>query len=338
MSTTAQRKDISDPQVINEFAAVVGDPLHLDYLYLLTVADIRATNPTLWNSWKDALLAELYLTTRRALRRGLQKPIDQAERILETTLGARRELEHLGLDSGSIELLWQQLEEEYFLRHSIDEIVWQTRAILESSPQSLPLVLMRSRRERGGSEIFVYAQDRDHLFAVTTSALDQQGLNIMDARIVPTRDGYTMDTYRVVDETGEAIRDPYRVDEIVGTLKERLALPYSPGPQANRRTPRYLKLFHTPTEINFSIDERKSRTVMELITADRPGLLARVGHVLLAHGVRVKNAKIATLGARAEDVFFITDKQNQPLRDAEQQELLRRDIIASLAEGTERAH
>jgi [protein-PII] uridylyltransferase len=331
MSTTAQRKDIYDPQVIHAFAETVGDPLHLDYLYLLTVADIRATNPTLWNGWKDALLAELFLSTRRALRRGLQKPIDQSERIREMQLHAHERLERQAVNLALVEKFWRRLDEEYFLRHSADEIAWQTQAIL-GNDRELPLVLMRSHARQGGTEIFLYAEDREHLFAVTTSALDQLGLNITDARIVPTRDGYTLDTYRVVDESGEAIHDPEIIQEVLSVLKGRLASPYQPGPLTNRRTPRRLKLFTLPTELNFSRDERNHCTVMEVIAADRPGLLARVGQALVEHGVRVKNAKIATLGARAEDVFYITDRNGQPLNDESQQAALRQDIIRYLDE------
>jgi [protein-PII] uridylyltransferase len=332
MSTTAQRKDVYDPQVIHAFAATVGDPLHLDYLYLLTVADIRATNPTLWNSWKDALLAELFLSTRRALRRGLQKPIDQAERIMETLLNARGQLERQAINPAWVEEFWQRLDEEYFLRHSADEIAWQTQAILNNDRRELPLVLVRSHAQRGGTEIFIYAEDQEHLFAVTTSALDYLGLNVSDARIVPTRDGYTLDTYRVVDESGKAIHDPYLIQEILSILKQRLPWPYKPGPLTQRRTPRRLKLFPIATEINFSQGGRNHCTVMEVIAADRPGLLARIGHALMEHGLRVKNAKIATLGARAEDVFYITTREGQPLTDEVRQAALREDIVKYLNE------
>ena len=81
LSLTAQKKDLNDPRVVNEFARTVGDQTHLDYLYVLTVADVRGTNPKIWNSWKDTLFWELYQSTRRALRRGVSNPIDKEELI-----------------------------------------------------------------------------------------------------------------------------------------------------------------------------------------------------------------------------------------------------------------
>src|SRR5690606_12599975 len=145
MSITAQRRDISDPEVVNEFASKVGDVIHLDYLYLLTVADIRATNPNLWNSWKDALLLELYTATKRALIHGLEKPVDAEVRIHEIQHQARSLLAAQGVDASTIDAVWQNCGDDYFLRYAPDEIAWHTEAIARATPDDLPLVLVRQQ-------------------------------------------------------------------------------------------------------------------------------------------------------------------------------------------------
>ncbi|VFT46055.1 PII uridylyl-transferase [Pseudomonas aeruginosa] len=129
MSTTAQRKDLSDPQVIFDFAKLVGDQTHLDYLYVLTVADINATNPTLWNSWRASLLRQLYTETKRALRRGLENPVDREEQIRQTQTAALDQLVRNGIDQDDAEQLWSQLGDDYFLRHTAGDVAWHTEAI-----------------------------------------------------------------------------------------------------------------------------------------------------------------------------------------------------------------
>jgi len=326
MSMTAQRKDISDPEVIRSFAEIVGDQTHLDYLYLLTIADIRGTNPSLWNNWRDALLTELYRSTKQALRRGLENPIDKAELIKETQLAALKIINN-NLPRDEIESLWKELDDEYFMRHSADEIAWHTQAILSSKPIDLPLIVLREETERGGTEIFVYTRDQDYLFAMITMSLDQLGLDIHDARIITSRHGYTLDTFIVLDESGNAVRNAYRAQEIISTLKDQLKQQRFDSIRVSRRIARQLKHFPIPTQVNFSADRHNRYTIAELITADRPGLLARVGRALVKCGVRVQNAKIATIGERVEDVFFITDNNNKPLTIESQFTALRDTII-----------
>jgi [protein-PII] uridylyltransferase len=316
MSMTAQRRDITDPVVISDFARRVGDESHLRYLYLLTVSDIRGTNPSLWNAWKEALLRELYESTRRALRRGLENPIDKDQRVREIKQAARARLDASGLPWARIARLWGPIPDDYFLRHTPEEIAWQTRAIDGVAPADLPLVRIHRDAERGTTCIFVYAPNKAQLFADTTAILDRLGLNILDARIISTEDGCSFNTYLVLEESGDAIPDDFRVVEIQRSLEEGLSADALTPAMPTRRAPRRLKCFKTPTSVEFVHDEHNNRTIMELITADRPGLLSRVGRAFAECGVRVSNAKIATIGERAEDVFFVTDADQRPLTDA----------------------
>lgn len=315
MSTTAQHRDIGDPEVIYAFAKSMGEQVRLDYLYLLTVADIRATNPRLWNNWKDALLKELYLATRQALNRGLENPIERRERIAETRQAALALLSDT--DSTAVERFWDRLDEDdYFLRHSPDEIAWQTRQVLSArNEDNLPLVVMREQTARGGTEILIYARDNDHLFALATGALDQLGLNILSARIATTDDGHTLHTYIVLDEDGAPLTHRLRIEETINIIRQRIASADPRAPRVTRRPARQLRHFLIPTEVVFSSDMRRRYTIVQLVTVDRPGLLARVGRAFVECGLRILHARIATFGERVEDVFFVTDQNDLPIDD-----------------------
>lgn len=318
MSMTAQKKDVSDPDVINEFAQKVGDTTHLDYLYALTVADICATNPNLWNSWRASLLRQLYTQTKRALRRGLGNPIDKQEWIAETRAAAMDILENENVSDTDANRVWDHLGDDYFLRETAQDIAWHTKAILQHPENNGPLVLVRqnnSEQFQGATQIFVYTQDLPNLFAASVAELDQLHLTVMDARIITASSRYSLDTYIVLDENGEPLNDAQRLEHIRDTLVRTLSNPDRFPEIVQRRMPRQLKHFDVKTQVTISNDIANQRTIVEVITLDRPGLLARIGRLFMEAGVELHNARIATLGERAEDVFFITDKQHHPISD-----------------------
>jgi [protein-PII] uridylyltransferase len=315
MSMTAQRKDISDPEVINAFARTVGSQQRLNHLYLLTIADIRGTNPELWTSWKHSLLLELYHASTRALRRGLHNPLLEEEIIAEVKRNALNILAQKGQERAACDRLWQIFNGDYFLRHTADEVSAHTQAILAADPEPEPLVVIRQRSSRGGTEIFVYAPARNYIFARITAVLAGLGLNIQDARIITAANDYTLDTFMVLDEDGRAVQDDYRVAEIRATVARVLEHPDAPLSGVSRRLSRRKRHFDVPTEIHFDNAGKRGTTQMELITCDHPGLLSQVGQAFMDSGVLVHNARIATIGARAEDIFYITDLGHRPITD-----------------------
>ena len=313
MSITAQRRDLSDPEVIHEFARTVSSLAHLDRLYLLTVADIRATNPTLWNSWKDGLLRELYQKTAQALRRGLDNPIDKHERILEVQEQARGLLADAGMEPVEIERVWADLGDAYFLRHNADEIAWHTRALAEHGERSDPLIRLRRETQRGSTEIFIACPDHAYRFALITSVLDRLGLSVVDARVLTSRTGRALDTFLVLEASGEPITDDYRVDEIRRALESALARPdHLPAPTI-RRTPRRMRHFAIPLRVEAEAQPGSNLTAIEVTAGDRPGLLSRIARAMLEADVRVHNARIATVGERVDDVFFVTAGDSEAL-------------------------
>jgi [protein-PII] uridylyltransferase len=306
LSITSQKKDISDPDIIHDFARRVGDQAHLDYLYVLTVADVRGTNPKLWNAWKARLFEEFYERTKRALRRGLETPVDQDELIRETQEAARAKIP--ALPPEQIAQVWSQWTEAYFLRYTPEEIAWQTALLADRRPDDdSPLVAVRQLAERGGTAVLTYTRRLAHSFARTTAVLDQMGLNVVDARLITSANGFTLETYVVLEDNGAVIADSARIREIERGLARALQQAQDAPLTVTRRAPRQVRMFSTPTNVNFSLDTRNHRTILELIAADRPGLLSEVGKVFKAEAVDINGAKIMTVGERAEDVFYITD-------------------------------
>jgi [protein-PII] uridylyltransferase len=330
MSMTAQRKDISDPEVVSEFAKLVGDRERLDFIYLLTVSDIRATSPSLWNSWKDSLLAELYHATKRTLRHGLNNPIDQEVFVSNTRRKSANILDNNRLDAKEMEHQWDRLGNDYFLRYSADEVAWHTQEIINHGDNKESLILIRGETHRGGTEIFVYTKDANYIFATITAIIEKLGLDVIDARIITTNDGYALDTFLVLDRDGKTITAPAQQKEISDALKNHLNHPEELSNQIPNLT-RQLKHFPIETRVIFRDDTNNNRTEMEVIAGDRPGLLARISKGLIECEILLQNAKIATFGERAEDIFFITDGNNQPL-NKEAQTCLKETVVRLLDE------
>ncbi|MFW1676655.1 [protein-PII] uridylyltransferase [Pontibacter sp. JAM-7] len=336
MSMTAQRKDISDPDVIHTFATQVRDVLHLDYLYVLTIADINATNESLWNSWRATLMRKLYTDTKRALRRGLENPVNKEDRIEQIQDEALFLLKRLGINSENVKDFWDTIGDDYFLRETAQSISEHTQAILEHTATDLPLVMIRHTSHRlyeGATEIFIYSRDIQNLFAATVSTMDQLHLNIQDARIIVTDNGHALNTYTVLsDDNTPLSENPDQLNEIKQRLIDELDDPEDYPDIIQRRVPRQMKLFATPTKVYLSNDPVSQQTVIEVNTPDRPGLLARIGMIFSTHNLSVRKARISSVGERVEDFFFVTDADDLPIADPMLCQALQREICQQLDE------
>lgn len=334
MSLTSQKKDVSDPDVIHEFACKVGDQIRLDYLHALTVADICATNPRLWNGWRGALLRQLYMETRRALRRGLENPGNREDWIEETKERALALLSNRDIQASAATELWDHLGEDYFLRETYGDVTRHTEAIIKHSDANEPLVLIGKTDDRnyhGAAEVFIYTKDAPNLFAATVAAVNQLNLTIADAKIITSTTGFSLDTYIILEENGSHIGDdPSRVGQIERKLRKALKDPSKYPDIVQKRMPRALKHFNIPTEIVISNDIEHEHTVLEMVALDRPGLLAEVGCIFLENNVLIQNARIATLGERVEDVFYITDTNGDMIHDPDLCERLKNSIKEKL--------
>ncbi|WP_282166887.1 bifunctional uridylyltransferase/uridylyl-removing protein GlnD [Shewanella japonica] len=319
MSVTAQRRDISDPDVVATFADRVQDAVHLSYLYCLTVADICATNHKAWNNWKGSLLRDLYFSTQRVLSRGKEKPIDVADRVLEIQQKAQKELLRRGLKQKSINELWLRFKDDYFLRHQPNQVSWHTEALLKHDKQK-PLVLISKHTTRGGSELFVYAKDKPKLFATVMTVLDNKNINVHDANVMTSNDDYALDTFVILEQDGEPITQLSRIQSIKKSLEKALAS-QKPKPPKFRKMARIMKPFNVRTQVSFLPGAKHDTSMMELIALDSPGLLAKVGDVLYRCDTTLLSAKITTIGERAEDFFILQTSDGQALNEEQQTQL-----------------
>ncbi len=329
MSVTAQRRDISDPDVIAEFTTIVHEEEYLDYLICLTVADICATNPDLWNSWKRTLLADLYYSTQRALRRGLERPVDVRERIRHVQQMALAQLRKEGFSSRDVEVLWQRFKADYFLRHTHIQIAWHGEHLLRIENPDKPLVLISDKSPRGGTELCVYCKDQPALFATVVNELDRKNLNVHDAQIITSKDGYALDTFIILDHQGEeleGVRQTSIINEITQVLERGKATEIR-----HRRAPHKLQHFTVKTQVDFLPTKSKKRTLMEFVALDTPGLLAKVAATFTELDINLHGAKITTLGERAEDLFILTSQDGGRLNE-EQENRLREHLIKHVSE------
>ncbi len=323
MSITGQKQDIADPVVINRFAERVADRERLDYLYLLTCADIAGTSPKLWNTWKDRLFADLYAATRFALRRGLEHPVHAAERIAETRAEALALLHVEEFDAAAIEQVWQHFPDEVFLRYRASQIAWLTAAIIAHADTEDSLIAVRTLDSSGLLEVFMRARDRDGLFAAAVATLDRIGLGILEARALGTRDGRVFDSFQVLPTQAE--RAP-TVEHVVQSLRNALRNPEAVRP-TRRALPSKLRHFNIAPRVEFSAAGTLTRVT--LVAGDRPGLLASVAQVFRVQRLRVHDARIATFGERVEDFFVISDANDRALDETTQQ-VLRDALIARI--------
>ncbi|WP_372527951.1 [protein-PII] uridylyltransferase [Piscinibacter sp.] len=301
MSRIAQKEDLSDPDVIESFAKLVGTEPRLTALYLLTVADIRGTSPKVWNAWKGKLLEDLYRLTLRAL--GGARPNMDAE-IEARKQEARHTLNLYSLLPGTEAALWKTLEISYFARHDAGDIAWHARSLYRFVETQVPVVRARLSSLGEGLQVVVYSPDRPDLFARICGYFDGAGFNILDAKVHTTKAGYALDTFQIISPT---LEHHYR--DVISLVETQLAQALSatgPLPEPSRgRISRRVKSFPITPRVTLRPDERAQRWLLGVSTSDRSGLLYAIARVLARHHINLQLAKITTLGERVEDTFLI---------------------------------
>ncbi len=334
MSSIAQREDIQDPNVVSEFARLVGDQTRLDYLYVLTVADINGTNPTLWNSWRASLLSNLYRFTKRELSKDLGETVGKKDLIKDHQKAALALLEEAGYERKQVKQIWNNPDNDYFLRELPESIAWQTQAIASHKSNTEPLIVIKSNiknRNEGATQVFIYTQNSDFLFANIVAALDRLNLNIQDARIYKTDSDYSMTTFMVLETNGMPIdKNPQRMEEINQTLKRYVSAEEAIKPSSKHQLSRKQRQFTRSTNTTLRNLENQPYSVLEVLCPDRPGLLAKVASIFVEMGIRLHNAKITTLGENVEDVFIISDQNNEAINVPTVREKLQEAICKQL--------
>lgn len=319
MSTISQKEDTSDPDVIYKFANNVSNVMRLELLYLLTVADINATNPSLWTDWKGSLMHNLYFETKRVLQTGFDALSDKQTWVKSAKTAVLEKLKNQDISESASQFILEGVGDELFLRERSDDIVTFIKAILKNKSSDEPVILVRDVGVEVpiATQIFVYARNPQRIFSVIAAVLDKLQLSIQDARLQTSDDGHAFDVFYVLNDLGETIgRDNVLCNTIINSLKAGIKNSDSVDMNIQRRTPRMLKHFALKTKVSIQNHADSNTTALEVVTPDRPGLLAHLASIFLRFGIILNNAKIATLGERVEDVFYVTDDRQNPLTNA----------------------
>jgi [protein-PII] uridylyltransferase len=323
MSQVAQKQDLSDIDVIRDFAKVVKDERHLTALYLLTVADIRGTSPKVWNAWKGKLLEDLYRMTLRVL--GGETPSADHE-LKNRQDEALKTLRLYGMSETVHEQLWKQLDIAYFLRHDASDIAWQTRTLFNKIDSPIPVVKCRLAPIGEGLQVVVYIKDQPDLFARICSYFDRKNFSILDAKIHTTKHGYALDTFLVTEPMfANNYRDIITLieHELVELLQSQEPLP----PPSKGRLSRLSRTFPITPTVDLRPDERGQYYLLSITANDRTGLLYSVANVLTKYRINLHTAKIMTLGERVEDVFIV---DGSSLNNARSQIQMETDLLEAL--------
>ena len=319
MSVTSQKEDLSDPEIISIFAKKVKTKEYLDYLYCLTVADVSATNPSLWNSWNSSLLSELY---NKALKYVESKDsvilsLKENKSIALKVLSNNKKIKVTEVRNS-----WKNFYSDYFESFNSGDLAQHAKYL--SKLNSKTLVKLIEKSPDSLSTIMIYTKDRANVFATIVGILDSENINFLDARLFGMKNGYCLDFITISNKYGDALLKGSKIANSLQTrLKEALDQDVLSPKIVQRRQPRRLKHFNTDTVINYKHDMTHRWTEIDIKTSDRPGLLAAICQVFLDHGALIKKARIATYGERAEDRFCISSKENTPyLKKKELQNLI----------------
>ncbi|WP_426168809.1 [protein-PII] uridylyltransferase [Sandarakinorhabdus sp. DWP1-3-1] len=306
MSATAFKRDLADFKTILDFAETVASPERLRLLLLLTVVDIRAVGPGVWNNWKGQLLRDLYESAEEVLRLG-HKQKGRSERIAAKQAGLATAQ---GWDAARFDRYAKRFPDSYWIAETPEVLAINAAMIDAADAENCPLSITTIPDAASGTTLVsIYAADHPGLFYRIAGAISLGGANILDARIHTTRDGQAIDNFVIADPLGQPFAEPAQLARLrrsiedVLTGKIRLADRLAARPLARRRA----EVFKV--EPNVLVDNKASNryTVLEVNAADRPALLYSLTNALFQSRVTIHSAHIATYGERATDTFYLTD-------------------------------
>ena len=300
MSSISQRKDIYDPATIKDFANICGNIERLNYLYLLTINDIRATNPTIWNGWKHGLLRSLFFNTRSKLNK---EPELSFKKIAQDRIKSIvRDLGHG--DKNIISDLWKNISENYFGRFSSSQLEWQAQSIIKVQADDDVIALRQNFESL--IEIFIKVKNMNGLFLRLVEIFDSLGVEIIDADIATTKDKkIALNTfvasykYKSIKLTQNDIKDlSSKIHAIFDGTKIIKRIVHNKNGNSH---------FKNPTKITESVDVENKRNILTIETINSSGLLVKIAEIFKNYEASIHSAKITTLGEKVEDTFFIED-------------------------------
>lgn len=306
MSITSQKEDLTNPKVINSFTEIVDKEEKLNYLYCLTVSDISATNPDLWNFWNESLLNDLYFKAQNTIssKEEFTKLSKAGVEKLLISIPKNQQIRAKGL--------WKNFYPSYFESHSPELIIDHCLIISKRKTDSVAKFLAKNNSFKTDS-LMVYTKDRINVLGTIVGELDSQNINVLDARLYGTKDGYCLDHIIVSDQKGNPLKmgkDKIKYIElnIINSLEKEKLIPKL----VKKKMPRHFLTLKRDTQIEISHDMINRWTQLDIKTADRPGLLSSICNVFAQHNAFIKKARISTYGERAEDRFCISSLEETP--------------------------
>ena len=312
-SKTAQHYDLSDVGVIADFSAFVGDQERLIYLFLLTVADVTAVGPGVWTDWKGTLFAQLFRATEAYLRTGQVLPADQAERLQsrrDSALGLSQPAER-----EAIATALAAVSNSLALHLPPARLLELCRLLLRDTGAHLEV-----NESLGYTRVLAWGHDRPKLFSHLTATLANANTKALTAHAYGLRDGRVLDEFHITDANNIAVSE----QEQLARLRRRLeaVLEGEEPPPIKRPTKPDVLMKALPVQVRRLAAAAMSVTAIEVVAADRKGLLASLAAAIAEAGVDLRGANISTFGEKAVDVFFVADGAGRTLDDAHTERLI----------------
>jgi len=341
MSLIAERRDIDDPAQIENFAEKVETVEKLKMLYLLSYGDINAVAPGIWNEWRGTLFYELYRRTLRILES--DEAVSRKKRLddigSQVCLEARAAVSRV--DAACILEYLDKMPERYRLGISPQDIlrhIEMSKKLNEDTPFVLEVT---HRRRLGNTLLIMVCRDRLGLFGVIAATFASFHIKILDAKAFTDTNGLVVDTFVVVDSEGKAVTDEKLWEGIRSCLVD-LSNGKMDAEKINAKNnrvkhPRQRSYFEIPTLVEYDLTASEDDTVIEVITADRHGLLSKIAGRLADEGVSISRAKIVTEGLRAVDVFYVTDSEFRKIEDKDRLRELCEMLTLELTENSEKS-
>ena len=330
MSDTAQRRDLSDPKTVRDFVNAVQTPEMLRLLLILTVADIRAVGPGVWNGWKGQLLRELYYESEALMTGGDAAPA-RAARIADARAALGERL--ADLPNAAREHALARHNDNYWLVFDAAAHERHARLAVKADAVGEPLALTaESNAFRSVTEIVIYTRDRPGLFSLLAGAMSMSGASIVDAKVFTTIDGYALDVFSVQNAEGGPFGDAARIRRLKATILETLAGDVVPEDLLARRRPRRrAAAFRVRARAQFDNDASMTATVVEVEGLDRPGLLYDVTRALFECRLSISSAIVSTYGERAMDVFYVRDAFGHKVTHPERLDMVEHQLLKALS-------
>jgi len=329
MSDTAQKRDIADPKTVRDFVQAVQSPEMLRLLLVLTVADIRAVGPGVWNGWKGQLLRELYYEAEAVMSGGDASPA-RAARIQAAKASLAERLADLPQDARERALArhydgyWLAFDNATHERHA--------RIVAEADAKG-ELLAISAENDMFGSvtDVVLYTPDHPGLFSKLAAAIAVSGGSIVDAKAFTTSDGFALDVFSVQDAEGGPFGDASRIARLRQTIAKSLSGQIAPHMLLAKRAPkRRNSAFKVTPRINFDNEASAIATVVEVEGLDRQGLLYDVTHALFESGLSISSSIVATYGERAIDVFYVRDGFGHKVTHPERLKSVERRLLQAL--------